>query len=197
MMLLCFYDMMSLVVLLARIVDVVSYAKPKPSPPSLIASKSCCRSISYDEYCGRSIWLKPANICESMSQDVAVGQHTCVRLWETIGVAVRPMDGESLDTLDTLELGEAAEGYSRGTSSEAQYLGPLFSVERLQSTPPPDDDWIRTRVSVVLSRSTPFVNIDIRSTRDEQFKLLLVELWEECILVTRHLHVLTQNLRWR
>ena len=120
-----------------------------------------------------------------------------MRLWETIGVAVRPMDGESLDTLDTLQLGEAAEGHSRGAGSEAQYLGPLFSVERLQSTPPPDDDWIRTRVAIVLGRSTPFVNIDIRSARDEQFKLLLVELWEESILVTRHLYVLTQNLLWR
>ena len=35
------------------------HANPNPSPPSLIASNSCCRSISYVVYCGKSIWLKP------------------------------------------------------------------------------------------------------------------------------------------
>ena len=39
------------------------YANPNPSPPSLIASNSCCRSISYDVYWGKSIWLKPVCAC--------------------------------------------------------------------------------------------------------------------------------------
>lgn len=175
MMLSCFYDMMSLMVLLARVVNVVYYAKPKPSPPSLIANKSCCRSISYDEYCGRSIWLKPASKV-SLWLRICRQQRTCVRLWETIGIAIRPMDREPLDTLHALQFRKAAEGYSRGTGSEAQYLRPLFSIEGLQRTPPPDDDGIGTRVAVVLGRGTPLVNIDVRSAGDQQFELLFVEL---------------------
>lgn len=40
-------------------VDLVVQLNAKPSPPSLMANNNCCRSISYDVYCGRSIWLKP------------------------------------------------------------------------------------------------------------------------------------------
>lgn len=88
------------------------------------------------------------------------------------------MDGEPLDTLYTLQLREAVEGDARSASSEAQNLGPLFSVERLQRTPPPDDDWVGTGVAVVLGRSTPLVDINVRSARNQQLKFLLVELCE-------------------
>src|ERR1700683_2835080 len=44
-----------------------SYANPNPSPPSLMANKSCCRNISYEEYCGKSIWLKPREPRSSLS----------------------------------------------------------------------------------------------------------------------------------
>lgn len=122
-----------------------AYAKPKPSPPSLMASSSCWRSISYDEYCGRSIWLKPARkICQprrSRTRDLSV-RLTSVRLRETVGVAVCFVYRETLSALDALELDEATERYARSTRREAEHLRPLLAVERLECAPEPNDDGI-------------------------------------------------------
>ena len=90
-----------------------------------------------------------------------------MRLWETIGVAVRPMDGESLDTLDTLQVHEAAEGNTRSASREAEHLRPLFAVERLECAPPPYDDRVGARVAVVLRCGPPLVDVDVGRAGDE------------------------------
>jgi hypothetical protein len=55
------------------------YAKPNPSPPSLMATRSCCLSLSYEVYSGKSIWLKPRNVCISGKiVTSALKTHKCV-----------------------------------------------------------------------------------------------------------------------
>ena len=85
----------------------------------------------------------------------------CLR--QSVRVTIRPMNGESLDTLDTLQIHEASKGYTRRACGEAEDLRPLFTVERFECSPPPNDNGIRASVSVVLCSSTPFVYVDIGS----------------------------------
>ena len=86
------------------------------------------------------------------------------------------MDGEPLDTLDTLQVNEAAQRDTRRSSREAEHLGAFFAVERLERPPEPNDHRVGTSVAVVLCCSSPLVNIDIRSTGDEELQFFLVEL---------------------
>jgi hypothetical protein len=78
--------------------------------------------------------------------------------------------------LDPLKIDEAIEGYSRSTCREAQDLGSLLAVKRLQSSPPPHNDGVRTGVSIILSCGSPLVDVDIGCAGYEKLKFLLVEL---------------------
>jgi hypothetical protein len=86
------------------------------------------------------------------------------------------MDRESLHTLDTLQIHEAAKRNSRGTGRKTEDLGSLVAIKRLEGSPPPYDNWIRAVVTIIFRCSSPFVHIDIRCARNEKFELLLVEL---------------------
>jgi hypothetical protein len=97
-------------------------------------------------------------------------------LWESIGIAISPVDGEPLHPLYALQVYKAPERHTRGTCSEAEYLRSLVAIEGLEGTPPPDNDRIGTAVTIVFSRSPPFINIDIGCARNEQLQLLLIEL---------------------
>lgn len=86
------------------------------------------------------------------------------------------MNREFLHALNALQLHETAQRYTRSTGGEAEHLGSFFPVERFQGSPEPDDNRIGTGVAVVLRSSSPFVDVDIGGTRNQQLKLLLVEL---------------------
>lgn len=86
------------------------------------------------------------------------------------------MDREPLNTLYALQIDEPAKRDARRARREAEHLGTLISRERLECAPPPDDDWVRGRVAVVLRRSAPLVDVNVRCARDEKFDFLFVEL---------------------
>ena len=98
----------------------------------------------------------------------------CLR--KTVRLSVCPMDRESLDALNALQVHKAAEWHTRCASREAEHLGPLLSVERLQRSPPPHNHRVRARVAVVLGRSSPLIYVDIWSARDQELELLFVKL---------------------
>jgi len=77
------------------------------------------------------------------------------------------MNRESLNSLHPLEIDEPIEGYTRSAGRKAQHLGPLFTIERLEGPPPPNNDGVRACVSVVLRRGSPLVNVNIRRPRNE------------------------------
>lgn len=64
----------------------------------------------------------------------------------------------------------------RLTCCEAENLGSLVAVERLEGSPPPCDDWVGLAVTVVLGGGAPLVDINVRCSRDQQLDLLIVEL---------------------
>src|ERR1700683_1424574 len=106
-----------------------SYANPNPSPPSLIANKSCCRNISYEEYCGKSIWLKPREQVISIdAKSISAIALTGMRLWQSIRLSIRPMNRESLYTLHPLQIYETAERHAGGTGGKTEDLGSLVTV---------------------------------------------------------------------
>ena len=90
-----------------------------------------------------------------------------MRLRETVGVAICLVYREALGALNTLELDETAERHARGSRGEAEHLRALFTVERLERAPEPNNDGIRARVAVVLCRRPPLVDVDVGSARDE------------------------------
>ena len=92
---------------------------------------------------------------------------TGMRLRQAVNLAVGLVDREPLDTLDTLQVDEAAERHAGCARSEAEDLGSLLTVERLERSPPPDNDGVGAGVAVVLRRSAPFVYIDVRGSRDQ------------------------------
>jgi len=103
---------------------------------------------------------------------------TCMRLGQPRRVTIRAVDGKPLHSLHPLQVNEPSKWYTRGSCCETQNLGPLLPVERLQCSPPPNNDRVRACVSVVLGCSSPFVHINVRCSRDKQFHLLFVELDE-------------------
>lgn len=86
------------------------------------------------------------------------------------------MNRKSLNPLHPLEINEAIEGHTRSASRKAQNLGPLFTIERLESSPPPYNDGIRACVSVVFRCSSPLINVNVRRPRNEQLEFLFIEL---------------------
>lgn len=99
-----------------------------------------------------------------------------MRLWEPIVFAIRPVDRESLYSLHTLELGEPVQGHLGCASCKRQNLGSLVAIEGLEGTPPPNNVGVRAGVADVFSRSAPLIDVNVRSSRDEQLQLLFVEL---------------------
>lgn len=77
------------------------------------------------------------------------------------------MNRESLYSLYSLEIDETIERDTRSASRKAQHLGPFFAIERLESSPPPNDDGVRACVSVVFRRRSPLVDVNIRRPGDE------------------------------
>jgi len=71
------------------------YTNPKPSAPSLMAVNNCCRSMSYDEYCGKSIWLKPNRFqCQQSSFEITerYDRRTCMSGGKSIRCTISPMN---------------------------------------------------------------------------------------------------------
>ena len=101
---------------------------------------------------------------------------TGMRLGQPGWVTVRAVDGEPLYSLHSLQVDKPSQWHTRGSCRETQNFGPLLSVERLQRSPPPDDNRVRARVSIVLGRSPPLIHINVRRSRNKQFHLLFVEL---------------------
>ena len=97
-----------------------NYANPNPSPPSLIASNSCWRSISYDVYWGKSIWLKPVRVDGNgvvsikavESTDKREFVRTCMRLGQPGWVTIRTMDGEPLHALHALQVDKPSQRHT-------------------------------------------------------------------------------------
>lgn len=144
-----------------------------------MASSSCCLSFSYDEYCGKSIWLKPTRSITSVTAfktRTTQKQLTSMSLWQSVRVSIRPMNREPLRPLHALQISKPTQRHPRRPRRETQHLRTFVTIERLQRTPPPYDDWVRGVVPVVVCRCTPFVNVDLGGSGDEEFELLFVEL---------------------
>lgn len=86
------------------------------------------------------------------------------------------MDREPLHSLNALQVYEPFERHTRCTSCEAEHLRLLVTIERLERSPPPNDDRIRARIARVLCCRPPFIDVYVWGTRDKEFHLLLVEL---------------------
>lgn len=102
-----------------------------------------------------------------------------MRRWQSVLIPVCAMDGELLRPLHALQFREATQRHSRRARSEAEHLRPLVAIKGLERTPPPNDVGVRRRVPDVVRSCAPFVDVNVRRSRDEQLKLLLVELEEE------------------
>ena len=87
-------------------------------------------------------------------------------LRQAIHFSIRPVNRESLNALNALQLAEAAERDTSCSSRETENFCPLVAVEGLECPPPPDDNRVGTGVSVIFGRPPPLVDIDIRRPGD-------------------------------
>ena len=97
-------------------------------------------------------------------------------LRQTVDLAICAVDREALHSLHALKIRKASQGYTRGPCCETEHLRALVTVERLECSPPPDDDRIRAGVTMVLCSTSPLVNVDVRRSRNQELHFLLVEL---------------------
>ena len=94
---------------------------------------------------------------------------------QTVLATIITMNVEFGEPIHTLKLLEAVERDLGGTGNELQELGLLFLVEAANCAPEPLDLRRSLLVVVVIGVALPVVNINVRQTRDEKFKFLLIE----------------------
>lgn len=90
-----------------------------------------------------------------------------------------PMDVELCEAVHALELLEPVQGHFAGTCDKLQQFGLFFLVKAADRTPKPLHLWRRLRVIVVVCIVLPVVSVNLRQTRNQQLKLLLVENGDE------------------
>ena len=101
---------------------------------------------------------------------------TGVRLRKSVGLSVSTMDRESLDALDALEIHKAIERNTRCPGGKTKHFRPFVTIERLERSPPPNNDRFRAMIADIFCCRSPFIHVDIWSTGNEQLQFLLVEL---------------------
>ena len=106
-----------------------------------------------------------------------------MRARQSVLIAVISVDVESAKAIHTLKLAKAVERHFACTCNKLQELGSFLLVKRSDCAPEPLNLWRRGLVVVIFGVIFPVVDIDIGQTRDEQFKLLLVE---DCDQFRRH-----------
>lgn len=89
------------------------------------------------------------------------------------------MDVELGEAVHALQLLEPVERDLARACHELEQLGLLFLVEAADRAPEPLDLWRRGLVVVILRIILPIVDVDVRQTRNEELKLLLVEYGDE------------------
>ncbi len=85
------------------------------------------------------------------------------------------MDVEAAEAVHPFKLTEAVQRHFACTGDELQELRSLFLVEGANGTPEPLDLRRGGRVVMVFAVVLPVVNVDIRKSRNKQFKFLFVE----------------------
>ena len=100
---------------------------------------------------------------------------TGMRCWQSILVAIVPVNVESADAVHSLKFLEAVEWDFARAGDKLKQLRPLFFVKGSECAPEPLDlrrGWI---VIVILRVALPVIYVNIWQTRDEKLQLLFVE----------------------
>lgn len=98
-----------------------------------------------------------------------------MRARKTVLAAIVTMNIEPADTVHALQLLEAVERHLGCARDELKKLGEFLLVEGPDSAPEPLNLRGTGRVVVVLGVRLPVVDVNIRQTGNEKFKLLFVE----------------------
>jgi hypothetical protein len=77
------------------------------------------------------------------------------------------MNREPLHALHTLEVYEPIERDAGGAGSKTEDFCSLIAIERLEDSPPPYNDRVRTIITVVVRRRSPFIHINVRCTGNQ------------------------------
>ena len=119
--------------------------------------------------------------CKSSITANKIEHITCMGLRKSVGFSISSVYRKPLYPLNPLEIQESTQRYPGCTRRKTKDLRSLIPIEGFEGAPPPDNIGIWTRIPVIFCCRSPLVYIDVGSSRNKQFKFLLIELRKKIV----------------